>query len=103
MPYLEELLSRFIEWEITTSIVWGAVGFLLWMVGMIGAIQMWRDRDNYDFFGDPEEGCTWAFIFLIFIAIIGVSVLLTQCFDICEVVYLPEITIYNYIDGLISQ
>ncbi len=101
MPYLEELMNRFIQWEISTSIVWGAVGIAMLIIGLIGVMYMWKHRESYDYFGDPDEGITWMFTAFIIAIILGVIVVLTQCFDVCKAIYMPEMTIYEYIQNLI--
>lgn len=102
MPYLEELMKRFIQWEISTSIVWMFIGVVFSIVGIISLIHIWKKRANYKYFGDPDEFITWGFILSIVAAVVGVCVLLTQCLDICKAVYLPELRVYEYIQHLMS-
>ena len=102
MPYLEELMERFIQWEISTSIVWMVVGVVLFIVGLISSIHIWKNREKYKYFGDIDEGITWGFIVSFVVAFIGGCVLLTQCFDICKALYLPELRVYEYIQHLMS-
>ena len=103
MPYLEELMNRFIQWEISTSIIWGAVGIVTLIIGLIGLMYILKHRESYDFFGDLDEGITLVFIAFVLVAIAGVVIALTQCFDICKAIYMPEMTIYEYIQYLISN
>lgn len=102
MPYIEELANRFIKWVVTTSCVWLVVGIVMIVAGTIVATTIWRRRDSYDYFGDIEEIETWFFVFGILFAIMGIVVVLVQCFDIAEAIYLPELTIYHYIKHLID-
>lgn len=102
MPYLEELMRRFITWEIATSIIWIILGVVMTSIGGAFARHIWKNRDSYDYLGDPDEGITWLFILCLALLVAGIPVVITQCFDICRAVYLPEMTIYQYIDGLIS-
>lgn len=102
MPYLEELMRRFITWEIATSIIWIILGVVMTSLGGVFARYIWKNRDSYDYFGDPDEGITWLFILCSALLVAGIPVVITQCLDICRAVYLPEMTIYQYIDGLIS-
>ncbi len=100
MPYIEELLSRFIQWEITTSIVWGVIGILLFVIGLGGVIYSLKKINTSDCYEEEFYVVILGITAATFI--IGCAVILTQCFDICRTVYLPEIVIYNYISGLIS-
>ena len=92
MPYLEELMRRFITWEIATSIIWIVLGVVMTSLGGALARHIWKNRDSYDYFGDPDEGITWLFILCLVLLVAGIPVVITQCFDICRAVYLPEDT-----------
>lgn len=101
MPYLNELMDRFIQWEISTSIIWGLIGIVFFVLGIFIAKFAWKNRNDY--FGDPDEWQSWLFIAGGIMTITGVAVFMTQCFDICEAVFLPEKVIYDYISGLIAS
>ena len=101
MPYLEKLNERFIQWEITTSIVCGVTGILLFVIGLVGVIYSIKKINASDCYDAGYYAVILGMTATVFI--MGCAVILTQCFDICRAVYLPEIAIYNYIDGLISQ
>ncbi len=103
MPYLEELMKRFIQWEIVTSTVWVVIGIVLFICGLYCTKSIWKSRGNYRYFGDLDEGITWRFIISMVATFFGVFILLVQCFDICEAVCIPEKTIYEYIRYLISS
>ena len=101
MPYLEELIERFIQWEITTSIVWGILGILLLSGGLIGTIIFVKQIIKCDLWDEDVFGFMIGCSFLI--TILGVVVIMAQIFDICEAIYLPEKLTYDYINGLMSQ
>ena len=102
MPYLKELMGRFITWEITTSIIWIVLGIVMTIIGVIVAINVWKQKDEHTYFGDFDEKITWVFIVSLGLAATGIIITVFQCFDICRAVYLPEISIYKYIERLIS-
>ncbi len=102
MPYLKELMGRFITWEIATSIIWIVLGIIILIIGVISVIFIWKQKDNYSYFGDLDEGITWLFIESLVLTAIGILVITTQCFDICQAVYLPEKTLYDFIQYQIS-
>lgn len=97
MPYIKELMARFINWEIATSIIWIVLGVVMIIIGITSTRYIWRRKDEYNYFGDPDEGITWGFIVSIALVVIGVLVSISQCFDIVEAIYLPEKTIYDFI------
>lgn len=97
LPYVKELMTRFINWEIATSIIWIVLGVVMTIIGISTTRHIWKRRDTYDYFGDCDEGITWGFIASIVLVAIGVMVILPQCFDIVEAIYLPEKTVYDFI------
>lgn len=101
MPYLEELMKRFIQWEIVTSTVWVVIGIVLFICGLYCTKSIWKRRNNYAYFGDFDEGVTWRFIISISAMVCGAIIFYCQCFDICEAVCIPEKTIYDHITFLI--
>lgn len=98
LPYIKELMARFINWEIAVSIIWIVLGVVMIIIGTTSTRYIWKRKDKYDYFGDPDEGITWGFIVSIALVVIGVLVSLVQCFDIVEAIYLPEKTIYDFIN-----
>ena len=101
MPYLKELMDRFIQWEISTSVIWMLMGIVFFVGGIFATKHAWKKRN--DFFGDLDEWQTWMFGAGSIVTIIGIAFLTTQIFDICEAVLLPEKTVYDYITWLVSQ
>ena len=102
VPYLKELMTRFITWEIATSIIWIVLGVVMTVIGIIYVRYIWKRRNEYEFFGDFDEGITWLFVGFLALAVIGVFVVVFQCFNIVQAIYMPEMTIYQYINNLIS-
>mgnify|MGYP003300604314 CR=1 FL=1 len=98
MPYIKELMARFINWEIATSIIWIVLGVVITIIGITSIKHIWKQKDEYNYFGDPDEGITWLFGASIVLVVIGVLISINQCFDIVEAIYLPEKTIYDFIN-----
>lgn len=101
MPYLEDLLTRFIRWEIVTSVIWGLVGIAFVILGIVFIKYALKKKNQY--FGDIDEWATWVFILSCASTIIGTTIILVQCFDIVRAMYLPEMTVFDYINALTSQ
>lgn len=94
VPYITDLCSRIINYEIATSVAW----IILAVLGLIIIAVLWIIAIK------TEEEVTWAVaimasVFLGLGCIIGIGV---QVFDIIECVYIPERVIYNVIQGLLS-
>lgn len=101
-PYINDLIVRFIKWEIATSTVNIAFGIVMGVVGIFIANRIWKNRSNYSYFGDVDEGVTWAFIAGIVCAIAGIIIVACNSHAIAEAIFLPEKTIYNYVTNLIN-
>lgn len=102
MPYIEDLANRFIQWVVTTSCIWLVVGIAMIVTGTAFATNIWRKRDNYCYFGDIDDSMTVLFVLNIFSVIVGAIIVAVQGADIIQAIYLPEATIYSYIQDLID-
>jgi drug/metabolite transporter (DMT)-like permease len=102
MPYIKDLIVRFIKWEIATSAVNIVFGIVLGVVGIFIANRIWKNRSNYRYFGDMDEGVTWAFIGGIVCAIAGAIIVACNIHAMVEAIFLPETTIYDYVTNLIN-
>ena len=102
MTYLNDLIDRFIKWEIATSTVNIVLGIVIGIVGGCMTKNIWKNRNNHTYFGDMDEGITWAFIGGIACIVAGVLVVALNCDAIVEAIFLPEMTIYNYVTNLIN-
>ena len=101
MPYLNDLVARFIKLEIATSILEIVIGITMSVFGIYMIKRIWKNRDDYAYFGDLEEGITWGFISAIVCAIIGILLILCNCYHIAETILLPEIVIYNHVQNFL--
>lgn len=102
MTYLQDLLGRYVNYEIATSIVYILAGFLLLIVSTI----CWRK------FGKVYEKCQKENDYdgCIIVALIGLIALAfaiyligSEVFDIIRCVYLPELQLYKYATSLIES
>ena len=101
MPYLKDLVSRFINWEIVTSIIWLILGVSFIGVFVYLLIKSVKKLKNCNY-GD-EDGWIFLFVISVIFIIIGIIISFVQIFDIARVVYLPELQLYNYISSFISN
>ena len=104
MPYLKDLMRRYINYEIITSIVWLIV-FVIGSIGMIIAVQkLIKHQHKYNKSCSYEcEKIIWptiiciSFMFLILFCIIGIG---CQINDLIMCNTIPEQLIINYISNL---
>lgn len=99
IPYLQELVGRFINWEITTSSIWIVFAIAVIVSSCIllkKSINIIKKDDYY------SEGWIFALLMSIVFLGIGIIVFFVQSFDIAKVIFLPELTIYEYIKSFIN-
>ena len=101
MPYLKDLVSRFINWEIVTSIIWLILGVSF--IGVFGYLLIKSVKKIMNCNCGDADG--WMFLFVISVSFIAIGIIISFCqiFDIARVVYLPELQLYNYISGFLSN
>ena len=104
VPYIEDLCSRYIQYEIYTSIYWitiAIVALILFAIP-VGILHKKASKIKWTF-KSYEDLCMSAVILWVlfaFIALISVSIILTQVFDIVECYTLPEKVILEYLESL---
>ena len=102
MSYLQDFLSRYVNYEIVTSTVWLIVGLILLAISLIcykrygKAYQRYQESNNYD-------ECGWTIVVGVISLVVGILLIGTQVFDIIKCVYLPELKMYEYISSLIES
>ena len=96
LPYLQTLVDKFIQWEISTSILWIAIAaFVIAMIIILMNLKSFRkiNEDTY--------GILWTFagiLILVFFIVICV-----QIFDIVECNVFPEKVLYDFIKIMLNQ
>lgn len=88
VPYLGELIDKFIQWQVGTSIVWIIISILTAILASIILITLEKHR--------WIEDTTRTVLILIFITC-ALVVISKQVFDIIECYTFPEKAIYDWI------
>lgn len=101
MPYLEDLCSRYINYEVYTSIAWCTLfGVIVFVTGLIWLIGSIVDKHSKSYTSDVTEvSSVLFFVFLVF----GTLVWTSQAFDIIECYTIPEKTILEYLSQLMKM
>lgn len=101
IPYLQELLKRFICYRNITACVWIIISIILIILGVIGIklLNKWRKSDNYDedFCSDDDMLAALGYIASIFIIMLGIGIIIGNILGIIKNIYMPELVIYEYI------
>jgi hypothetical protein len=104
LPYVTELLTKFIRYEIATSIGWCVWMLILTIIPYIlfNKFHPKAKEEGYD----PDVGVTWfavaSCVVLIAMSICTVIVFSIQIFDIIECVTFPEKFIADYAMNLMK-
>lgn len=103
MPYIETLCTKYIRYEIATSIMWMAVGAALivsviwWRRMHKRCMDLYREKGYLSNWNEAASGCMTAAVICIFL---GIVTILAQAHDIMRCVLLPEAQIYAYIKSM---
>lgn len=114
IPYVKELCSRFVRYEVITSVIWVVIGIGC-LIGCVITIKQFINTykkaksgessilwDGYKY-SKPDTtifGITVA-VFSAAFSLMGILILIVEVIDIIEVICLPEIVFIEYIKSLI--
>lgn len=106
MPYLQDLMSRYINYEVMTSVVWIVVALIV-IIGCSIGIPATNKYANEVLENDPYSEWDvgkWLMI-LIFIITIGCFIIciICQVLDIVTCYTIPEKIIFEYLNSLLSN
>ena len=94
IPYLEQLCSKYVNYEIATSIVWMVLGLLLCIMGCVCYKIVHKNKDwgvdHYNTIQDDCSGRILIYACVISIFVISMIVICIQIFDIITCVTFPE-------------
>lgn len=94
IPYLQQLCGKYINYEITTSIVWIVLGLLLYITGIICYKIVHNHKDwgveHYSTVPDDCFGRIFIYFGVAAIFIISIIIIITQVFDIVTCFTFPE-------------
>lgn len=109
LPYIEQLLDKFINWEIATSVFWIGMMLLIALIVFLIAKQVHKTYNKIKETTSPITIEDWEFAtqcsWVVFGIIVGISVWVigTQIYDIITSCVFPEIMIFDKIQSLISS
>ena len=102
IPYLQELLKRFICYRNITACVWIIISISMTISGfvMIRFINKWIKSEDFNSYYDNEELAIVGYAFSIIIIILGIGLILGNMFGIVKNVCMPEMVVYEYIKNI---
>lgn len=104
IPYLQELLKRFICYRNITACVWIIISIAMTISGvvMFKFLNKWKKSDNYDkdYCSDDDMLAALGYMFSIFIIALGIGLIIGNMFGIVKNVCMPEMVVYEYITSI---
>ena len=99
MPYLQDLMSRFIQYKNSISILWIVIATILIIVSIICIVKLikWIKKDKYC----DDELAAIGFIVTTIVMIIAICILINNITGLIKNTYIPEMIILNEIKTLI--
>ena len=104
LPYLQELLKRFICYRNITACVWIVVAIAITIIGIVMAklLNKWKKSNEYDtnYYSDDEFLAIMGYIFSICIITLGIGLIIGNIVGIAKNICLPEMVVYEYIKNI---
>lgn len=96
LPYIQDLMSRYINYEIVTSAMWLIISIIAIISGIL-IVKKIHKRNVAGVFDDADDFLECISIILM---IIGVIVFFVQAYDIIECATIPELQLCEYLKRL---
>ena len=104
IPYLQELLKRFICYRNITAcvLIITSIAMTIGGVVMINFLNKWKKSDNYNKSYGSEDDllAELGYIFSICIITLGIGLIIGNMFGIVKNICMPEMVVYEYIKNI---
>lgn len=103
MPYLQELLKRFICYQNITACIWIIISIVMTISGVaiFKFLNKWKKSENYDDnYINNELLATFGYIFSICTIALGVGLIIGNMLGIVKNICMPEMVVYEYIKNI---
>ena len=105
LPYVNQLCEKYINWEITTSIMWILIAIIAGIVAYFICIwlyKMGKKEEENQYYSDSEAYYGLMAVIIIFSSIYIILTIIFQTLDIIECLTFPEKAIYDYVTTLME-
>lgn len=102
MPYIQELMERFIVYKNAQAIMWIIISIIALIISTIVCkkIHKFKKKNDIDAYDDECFVIMFGYMFAGFIIVGFLIALLCNIDGLIQNICMPEITILNYITGL---
>lgn len=103
IPYIQQLCSKYIAWEIATSIIWICLSAVFIVIGCVlfKSARKWHEAYKNDY-GYEGIGRVLFIVAAIGCWIATLSIISVQVFDIVKCCVFPEIQIFEFIKSMLT-
>lgn len=103
MPYLQNLMNRYIQYQNTIAITWIIISILVVIISIIAFIKVykWVKKNKYDSLDYEYALAIIVYIITPILITIFIATLFSNIFGLIQNIHMPELTILNYIKTLI--
>lgn len=101
IPYLQELLKRFICYQNITACAWIIISIAISVVGVVTIrfLNKWRKSDDYDSCVDFDIAI-FGYIMSTITISLGIGIIIGNILGITKNICMPEIVVYEYIKNI---
>lgn len=103
IPYLQELIGRFVAFKNVQAIIWICISLITIGLTIFGLVKLikWRKSDKYDkdFYSDDSFVFWMSIAGIVLVLFVASVVIICNTFGICQNIFLPEITVIDYIQA----
>ena len=106
LPYLKDLMSRYVNYEVITSIMLIVIALLIIIGSIIGIVANKKHVEKVlkeDPYGELDGGDSLLNLFFIVLIICMVVLVICQTIDIVTCYTIPEKIIFEYLNTLVSS
>ena len=104
VPYLQELLKRFICYQNITAGIWIiiSVAIIIGGVIMLKFLNKWKKSDDYDsnYCSDDDVLAAVGYILSVCIIALGIGLIIGNILGITKNICMPEMVVYEYIKNI---
>ena len=97
-------MGRFISYKNTLAIMWIIISIIIIGLGIFGLVKTikWRKSDKYDDDYVSDDGIIFLLSLIAFISLILIFLIVLLCniAGLFQNIFVPEITIINYLKGM---
>lgn len=101
MPYLQDVMTRFIKYKMITDVLWLLIGLVLFVLSiiLIFKILKWRKSDKYKegYCSGDYDKFMWGMSLTICMFIVACLLIVLFTNGIIQNICMPELTVIKYI------